>query len=467
MRQRPKEVVIKKLFGLSGNLCAFPTCKQEIIESDGEIVGEICHIEAASPGGERYNPNQTEEERASFENLILFCANHHKITNNVKKYTVKKLAEIKRNHEKKFKSKTYDVSDDVIKKIINITYPIQNISNHGDGTLYATQTGDIVHQGLSLSDATELFSVLMEKSLSEYALQAHSVALSNIEQLKGIFYQKANGRISAEEMQKFADPDTQHMLRMASADGARQNDQTLHGLLSELVIERIKNADDEIKRLVINEAIPTVSKISKNQMKIITLCWLMQYSSFNNVTSWESLNQIFEQLILPLTDFKRTRTEFQHIEYAGCGKIEITSFTVTNNFKSYFTFLFVRPVTKEEINSVGMPPEELDNHLDKQADGTYSFKARKREELVEQLGNDSAREYVNNRLISLYDSATLNDEEIKQKIISDTKFGKPLYEAYEGSMLKNLSITSVGTVIAIAYLKETTGLAVNIDTWIN
>lgn len=93
---------LKKLFALSGNKCAFPGCSTSIVSDHNMLVGEICHIEAANEGGERFNPNITDKERASFENLILMCSVHHTITNNESIYTVEKLKEIKHDHEAKY-----------------------------------------------------------------------------------------------------------------------------------------------------------------------------------------------------------------------------------------------------------------------------------------------------------------------------------------------------------------------------
>src|SRR5699024_11234348 len=53
------------LFAKSGNVCAFPGCTHELVTARNLFVGQICHIEAANPGGQRYNPNSTDEERRS------------------------------------------------------------------------------------------------------------------------------------------------------------------------------------------------------------------------------------------------------------------------------------------------------------------------------------------------------------------------------------------------------------------
>lgn len=95
-------LTIKRLYSMSGNRCAFPGCNQPFFKDDETNISNICHIEAAEPGGQRYNPDSNDEYRRSFENLILLCPNHHKITDNTEKYTVEVLKEMKRNHEATF-----------------------------------------------------------------------------------------------------------------------------------------------------------------------------------------------------------------------------------------------------------------------------------------------------------------------------------------------------------------------------
>jgi hypothetical protein len=73
-----------------------------MIDSGGKFVGQICHIEAAEKGGERFNPKQTNEECRGFANLVLMCYEHHVATNDVDKYKVSDLQKQKAEHEKKF-----------------------------------------------------------------------------------------------------------------------------------------------------------------------------------------------------------------------------------------------------------------------------------------------------------------------------------------------------------------------------
>lgn len=119
-RLKPTVEVLRELYLKSGNQCAFPGCYNAMIDDNGIFIGQICHIEAAEPSGERFNPNMTNEERRAFDNLMLMCYEHHVVTNDVTKYPVSELKRMKREHEDKF--------SDILQKMRNsvIDYGIVN-----------------------------------------------------------------------------------------------------------------------------------------------------------------------------------------------------------------------------------------------------------------------------------------------------------------------------------------------------
>lgn len=91
---------IQKLYAKSGNRCAFPECNKIFYDDHStQNLSNICHIEAAEVGGQRFNPKQTNEDRRHYDNLILLCPNHHVTTDDVKQYTVKALKDMKQKHE--------------------------------------------------------------------------------------------------------------------------------------------------------------------------------------------------------------------------------------------------------------------------------------------------------------------------------------------------------------------------------
>lgn len=95
--------IIKSLWSRSGGRCAI--CKRSIIlqekENNPSPIGEMAHIKGLNPESARYDPNMSDEERNSYENLIILCPTcHTKIDKNPDKFTVEKLKKIKIEHEK-------------------------------------------------------------------------------------------------------------------------------------------------------------------------------------------------------------------------------------------------------------------------------------------------------------------------------------------------------------------------------
>ena len=101
-RLKPTPETLRELFLKSGNLCAFPACNQLMMDIQGDFIGQLCHIEAAEEGGERFNANMTNEERRAATNLMLMCYVHHVKTNDVTEYTVEVLRKFKSDHERRF-----------------------------------------------------------------------------------------------------------------------------------------------------------------------------------------------------------------------------------------------------------------------------------------------------------------------------------------------------------------------------
>lgn len=99
---------VRRLDTLSGNICAFPNCERKLVARDGEtIVSKICHIEAASKKGPRFNAKMNDDQRRHFNNLILMCDECHNIIDNMDnefKYSVAMLQQWKKDHKEKIES---------------------------------------------------------------------------------------------------------------------------------------------------------------------------------------------------------------------------------------------------------------------------------------------------------------------------------------------------------------------------
>lgn len=93
---------LKKLFALSRNVCAYPTCEVQLADPNWPYVQcEIAHIYGLSPGGPRYIGEMSDGDRNSYENLMLFCRNHHQLVDYLEpqNYPADLLLDMKWAHE--------------------------------------------------------------------------------------------------------------------------------------------------------------------------------------------------------------------------------------------------------------------------------------------------------------------------------------------------------------------------------
>lgn len=124
----PTQATIKRLFNQSGEFCTYPKCDRPVVDrSTGTIMAEVCHINARSSGGPRYDPSQTDKERNAYDNLILLCAEHHKLVDaQPQQYSAERLRAMKEVHEQSF-GRAEQAGDTAIVRLLQQAY-IKNIS---------------------------------------------------------------------------------------------------------------------------------------------------------------------------------------------------------------------------------------------------------------------------------------------------------------------------------------------------
>jgi hypothetical protein len=108
----------------SGGICAFPDCKQSLIQEGTDldepvVTGEIAHIVAYESDGPRGDDSFPEEERNKHTNLILLCREHHKLVDaQCRTYSVPVLHAMKQAHEESIRAlnrrKTVEPTDNYI-----------------------------------------------------------------------------------------------------------------------------------------------------------------------------------------------------------------------------------------------------------------------------------------------------------------------------------------------------------------
>jgi hypothetical protein len=137
----------KMLWGRSGNTCAFPNCKKELVmdiseTDDISIIGEEAHIVSRETNGPRGISPLSEEQRDKFGNLILMCSIHHKIIDdNPETYSVELLHKYKNAHENWVKQAlnmnvTKQQEDEVYASYVDEILALLDVENYNAWTSY-------------------------------------------------------------------------------------------------------------------------------------------------------------------------------------------------------------------------------------------------------------------------------------------------------------------------------------------
>lgn len=363
----------------------------------------------------------------------------------------------------------------VVFKISKTNSPSVKVSSkttiENKATNVGTQIAQVnIQHGLSYTEAKDLIESVVDQKLIAFKDEAKTLYRERVDEFTKVLITRIK-ELPETEMLKLKEPDTQVALIEAAKIAGRKQNTELRDLLANLVINRIKNdktGKEELKNIVYNEAITTVNKLTIDQLKIITLCYLLRYTSYSGVTSWETFNDYLNKLIKPFLEFKNTNAEFQHIEYAGCGSIGIGTWDLVNIYRLQYSLLFLKLIPKEDIDNLNIP-ENIKNEilsLDLK-ENKYFIRVGNKTDLEKYLTEKSTDIELNKKLVSLYESNIKNNNEIKEKILNETDVGKEVLNLWDNTFLKNLSLTTVGIAIAITYFEQTVGKKVDINIWIN
>lgn len=473
-RLEPTKQTIKKLFALSGNECAFPKCPVPMVEENGNLLGQICHIEAAQESGERFNLEQTDEERRSFENLLILCPTHHAVTNDVATYDVDAMQQMKKEHEDRFQSENYEIPEKLLIELIEKLNSGQTNTIYGHNAILATtKTGNITvnnYHGLSSKETTVLFQELYEKNKTDLLASAETVARERVGKLGREFFVAADKELSGADLEKFSNPDVQEMMLQAANYASRKDSEVLRKHLSKLLVDRIKHDGNELKSIIYDEAIATVGKLTNNQLNILTLVFLLLYTSNAGISNWDNFNQYVNQFLKPFMEINSTQIDFQHLVYTGCASLSFVGRDLGKALVNNYPFLFAKMIPQKDIDVLGLSNAKNSLFQLTEEDGKCFYVPKTtirlenlEENLVQAAGIDPE---VSKKVVEIYKKNLKGSGEVAKDLKEKTDSGGKLVDIINDKNIRSMSLTSVGIVIAASHYEQVTNSKLDIDIWI-
>lgn len=338
----------------------------------------------------------------------------------------------------------------------------------GSAALQAGRDVNIHQTGLSYSEVKEVALDVFRANFYELRGEANETARARAEEITEAFLTKFQQEHPL-GLQKANDPDFQYSLFTVQKEYAKNGDKDLGELLVNLLIDRSKQDSRNLIQIVLGESIEVISKLTEQQIAVLSVVFFFKYARADVITH-EGFGIVLDKFIAPLLGSLTTNaSSFQHLEYAGCGTIGLSSISLENCLARTYRGLFVYGFEESEIErngiSIGVDPELFCTSLN---DAERLQVRVINEEALE--GLMEARQLSTNdrvQIRSLANLGRMNETVIKDKCQEIRPYMAGLFGMWSSSSMANLTLTSVGIAIAHANIKRLAGEFADLAIWVN
>lgn len=321
-------------------------------------------------------------------------------------------------------------------------------------------------------------------SYDEFKAIAQDVFDANFYKLSGIASETAKDRAdkivnqfltelkekNPEGLNIAQDPDFQYSLYNVQKEYARTGDKDLGDILVDILVDRTKETNRNIKQIVLNECLETAPKLTKHQYSALSVIFIFKYTKYRRMISLDEFTKYINHVISPFVpSLLKSATCYQHLAYAGCGTIGIGSASIENILLKRYPGLFVKGFRQENISHLLDEEPKLSQIIspclrDPNLLQISAVDESTIREIASPLGIESS---TIDKLIQVQKNHMMNDKEVKDYSISAHTCMKDLYDVWDNSYMKNLTLTSVGIAIGHANIRRVTGDEFDLSIWIN
>ncbi|KON69630.1 hypothetical protein AKG34_13315 [Peribacillus butanolivorans] len=150
------------------------------------------------------------------------------------------------------------------------------------------------------------------------------------------------------------DPDLRFAIYETQKSHARRGEKDIADLLVDVLIQRTMKQDESFEKLVLNEALTIIPKLTTRQIDILSLVYMFRYLNFNIQMPFKDYYSILKPLI-DNVDIPHNEMFYQHLQYSGC--LSISSGVAT--FDDIMIHKFLPNLSENEVNKIILTNPEL------------------------------------------------------------------------------------------------------------
>ncbi|GIF06255.1 LPO_1073/Vpar_1526 family protein [Actinoplanes siamensis] len=337
---------------------------------------------------------------------------------------------------------------------------ISGVASTGDGAIIVSQQ----MFGISYSDARNIAMDVFKDNFERLKGDAIGLAQERAEKVTDEFLRKLH-EMYPEAVKNFSQPGLQRSLYRVQEAAACSEERDLDEVLVNVLVERSKEEKASLKRVILDESLQTIPKLTAPQINSLSLIFSLRYTRIVA----PPIESAAATLALSMTRYgaalgpiASSEMALQHLAYAGCLSISINQLRLGRSLAQNYPGVFSR---RFDRNSIG--PEIAAAFKEDPNDSALLYCPISDEEslsaYLDNMNMADQKEPIKNAL----HSNLLSDSEVEAKMIELQPTLQETFSLWNDSSLKHSELTSVGTAIGYTNLRLKTGFAAPLDIWIS
>lgn len=326
----------------------------------------------------------------------------------------------------------------------------------------------VINNGINYSDAREIALDVFKSNFLELSQSAAFIAKQRAEELIDEFLKRINEK-DPSKINKIQDPDIQHAIFTAQKEYARSGEKDLEEMLIDILLRRVDEDSQSLKKIVLNESLEILPKLTNEQLDILTVVFLIHETQNYQITDKLTFKNYLKQYFSPFIDkLTPINTVYKHLEYTGCcGSFGIPDDNFSNLLLQRYTGIFSNGFEKSKYEQI-TNDNEIYNQLiiaSINNPSLYQFNAMDENVLEKKINELGINQHVNS-FKSLFKNSTMSIEQANKYLIELEPKMENLIKIWKESYICTMNVTTVGIMLAIINFKRKTGIDINVDIWI-
>ncbi len=326
-----------------------------------------------------------------------------------------------------------------------------------------------IYNGISYSDAKEIFNDLFKSNFLQLKHEAADVAQQRAEEITGKFLVDLNIK-SPESIKEFKEPAMQDALFTAQKEFAKSGDSDLGDLLVDILVDRAQTNTRNMLQLVLDESLKIAPSLTVEQLDTLSLNFLLIRTrssprDFNGLTAM--IKRDIEPFVINLLS---DDNNYNYLEFHRCGHVRTGGFgNLENNWIRAYKGLFSKGISMEEIEKILGEKNNFSSLIMPcfHDQSLYQISTIDEEVLDQEMIKMNVPDSVKPKFKQVFNQSTMEGNEVKDLLIKTNPCMEKVFETWNNSRFKNFEVSSVGIAIAHANFRRRTGRTLDLSIWIN